>query len=76
LKKSASACAAKKLSFSPAFEWPDFGRSKTGGNESFLLLFFKKAVLASWFSRQDCVSLQNIYAAPQNSGCAAAGYDV
>jgi hypothetical protein len=63
LKKSASACAAKKLSFSPAFE-------------SFLLLFFKKAVLASWFSRQDCVLLQNIYAAPQNSGCAAARYDV
>jgi len=35
----------KKLLIPPAFERPQFGRSKAGGIKSFLLLFFKKEVL-------------------------------
>jgi hypothetical protein len=32
----------KKLLIPPAFERPNCGRSKAGGNKSFLVLFFKK----------------------------------
>jgi hypothetical protein len=30
----------------PAFEWPQYGRSKAGGAKAFCALFFKKALLS------------------------------
>jgi len=38
--------SAQKLLRTPAFERPQYGRSKAGVRKSFLLLFFKKEVLA------------------------------
>jgi len=38
---------SKKLLFPPAFEWPQFGRSKAGVTKVFCALFFKKALLSS-----------------------------